>query len=173
MNKYIKFDWKFRPDAIPRMVAVDENTIIDNEFIRSFDCDSDNKIVKAYTYDPAPQYLILSLTNLLNQGNAVPTLIVSLCPTLAPKEDGSSAILKIFGLCRENEFVYDVIRATWQGYWQEQDNSLFFSEYAVNKQEGEIISVLELLLNIFSTYHANVLENESEKINPTRVFFEN
>ena len=49
-NKYIKFEWAFKPDDTPRMFLVEEDTILDDEFISSFEYNSENKILKAYYY---------------------------------------------------------------------------------------------------------------------------
>jgi hypothetical protein len=171
-NKYIKFEWAFKPDAIPRMFLVEEDTILDNEFISSFEYNSENKILKAYYYEPVPQYLILSITNLLKNGTSISTLILTLTTTLTEKDNCSSAILKIFGLCRENEFVYDVIRSTCLFYCKEHENSLFFFEDAKN-EEGEPISILKLLFNIISAYHVNVYDSETDKFDHLKIFFEN
>ena len=170
-TKIIKIDWVFKPDAVPRFMEIDESTVFDEEFIRSIESCSRNKVAKVYYYEPKPQYLILSLTNLLKNGTSIPALILTLSPTLTVNDASANAVLKTFGLCQENELVYDAVRSTVEGYWEEKDNSLIFSESSVNK-EGEQFSFLQLLLGIITSYQLYAVENETQ-FHELKLFWEN
>jgi hypothetical protein len=170
-TKIIKIDWLYKPDDIPRLMEVDESTVFDEEFIRAIESSSKNKVAKVYFYEPKPQYLILSLTNFLKNGTSTPTLILTLSPTLIENAPCANAVLKIFGLCPENELVYDAVRSTVEGYWEEKDNSLVFSESSVSK-EGEQFSFLKLLLGIITSYQLYAVENETQ-FHELKLFWEN
>ena len=170
-TKIIKIEWLYKPDDVPRIMEVDESTVFDEEFIRAIESCSQNKVAKVYFYEPKPQYLILSLTNFLKSGTSIPALILTLSPTLIENAPCANAVLKIFGLCPENELVYDAVRSTVEGYWEEKDNSLIFSESSVNK-EGEQFSFLQLLLGIITSYQLYAVENETQ-FHELKLFWEN
>lgn len=170
-TKIIKIDWLYKPDDVPRLMEVDETTVFDEEFIRAIESCSQNKVAKVYFYEPKPQYLILSLTNFLKNGTSIPALILTLSPTLTENDPCANAILKIFGLCPENELIYDAVRSTVEGYWEEKDNSLIFSESSVNK-EGEHFSFLKLLLDIITCCQIHAVENETQ-FHELKLFWEN
>lgn len=171
-TKIIKIEWLYKPDDVPRIMEVDETTVFDEEFIRAIESCSQNKVANVYFYEPQPQYLILSLTNLLKNGTSIPAIILTLTPTLIENDCSANAVLKIYGLCQENELVYDSVRSTFEGYWTEQDYSLFFTEYASNR-EGEQISILELLFNIIITYQVQITESDNPQFHDHKIFWEN
>jgi hypothetical protein len=171
-NKIIRIEWLYKPDDVPRLMTVDESTIFDEELIRAIESCSQNKVANVYFYEPQPQYLILSLTNLLKNGTSIPAIILTLTPTLIENDCSANAVLKIFGLCPENELVYDIVRSTFEGYWEEQDYSLFFTEFAIN-QEGKQISILELLFNILITYQVQITESDTPQFHAYKLFREN
>jgi len=170
-TKIIKIEWLYKPDDVPRIMEVDESTVFDEEFIRAIESCSHNKVAKVYFYEPKPQYLILSLTNLLRHGTSIPSLILSISPTLTENDASANAVLKIFGLCPENELVYDAVRSTAEGYWEEKDNSLIFTESSVNKEE-ERFSFLQLLLGIITSYQLYTVENETQ-FHELKLYWEN
>ena len=150
-------------------MEVDESTVFDEEFIKELESCSNNIVTKVYYYEPKPQYLILSLRELLKNGTFTPILILTLSPTLT--EDNANAVLKIFGLCPENELIYDAVRSTLPGCWTEQGNSLIFSESSV-KKNGEQFSFLKLLLDIITAYQLYTVENETQ-FTELKLFWEN
>ena len=155
------------------MVPEGETLVIDDEFIKALEYKSNNKIRRAYFYETEPQYLILSLTNQLYAGTCRPTLILELTPAILPKDFRSNVILKCFGLHRESEIIYDIIRTTCQGYWSERGRMLFFEEYAENAEE-EPISILELIMNIMSTFFFHTAESsQNSLLQNLHEFFEN
>ena len=170
-TKIIKIEWLYKPDDVPRIMEVDESTVFDEEFIRAIESCSQNKVAKVYFYEPTPQYLILSLTNFLKNGTSTPTLILTLSPTLIENAPCANAVLKIFGLCPENELIYDAVRSTVEGYWEEKDNSLIFSESYINK-EGEQFSFLQLLLGIITSYQIHTVESKTQ-FHELKLFWEN
>jgi hypothetical protein len=171
--RYVKIEWQFQHDSVPRLILVldGELSVIDEEFIQALESQTKNKVKRAYFYEPKPQYLILSLTNLLKHGNSNPALVLTLSPTLTENDDSAKAVLKIFGLCTENELVYDAVRSTAEGYWEETDNTLIFSESSVNK-EGEPFSFLKLLLDIITCCQLYAVENETQ-FHELKMFWEN
>ena len=172
MNKYIKIEWQKKKNAIPKYMIVDESTVIDEQFVQELEYNSDNKVLAAYFYEPEPKYLILNLTNQLRNGNCRPTLILELTPTQLPKDLSATAVLKNFGLHKENEIVFDIIRSVWQGYWSEQGNMLFYEEYAENAEE-EPISILELIMSIMSTLYLHTYESRKSVLYCLQKFWEN
>lgn len=170
-TKIIKIDWLFKPDDVPRIMEVDESTIFDEEFIRAIESCSQNKVAKVYFYEPRPQYLILSLTNLLKHGTSIPSLILTLSPSLTENDDSANAVLKICGLCPENELVYDAVRSTFEGCWEEQGYSLIFTETTEN-EEGEHFSFLQLLIDIITSYHIHAIESNIQ-FHELKIFWEN
>ena len=170
-TKIIKIDWFFKPDDVPRLMEVDESTVFDEEFIRALESCSNNIVTKVYFYEPKPQYLILSLTYLLKNGTSIPALILTLSPILIENDASANAVLKIFGLCPENELIYDTVRSTLPGCWTEQGNSLIFSESSV-KKNGEQFSFLKLLLDIITAYQLYTVENETQ-FTELKLFWEN
>ena len=170
-TKIIKIEWLYKPDDVPRIMEVDESTVFDEEFIMAIESCSKNKVSNVYFYEPKPQYLILSLTYLLKNGNSIPALILTLSPTITENDASANAILKIFGLCPENELIYDAVRSTVEGYWEEKYNSLVFSESSVSK-EGEQFSFLQLLLGIITSYQLYAVESNTQ-FHELKLFWEN
>ena len=170
-TKIIKIEWLYKPDDVPRIMVVDESTVFDDEFIRAIESCSQNKVSNVYFYEPKPQYLILSLTNCLMSGTSIPSLILTLSPTLTENDASANAVLKIFGLCQENELVFDAVRSTFEGCWEEHGNSLLFLESTEN-EEGEKFSFLQLLLGIITSYQLYAVENETQ-FNDLKIFWEN
>jgi hypothetical protein len=152
-EKHIKIEWLFPDDGLPRLVGIPDNeeVCIDSDFFKALEAKTNNRILKAYIYEPSPKYLVLYLCHMIgNHSYPKATLALSLHSQFDPKVFESVGILRLFGLHRENEIIYEAIRITWSGYWIECDNTLFFEEYGVN-QDQELISILELLMNILST----------------------
>jgi len=170
-TKIIKIEWRFQPDDVPRLMEVDESTIFDEEFIQAIESCSKNKVSKVYFYEPKPQYLILSLTNLLRSGTSIPSLILTLSPTLTENDASANAVLKIFGLCPENELVFDSLRSNFEGCWEEQGDSLIFTETTEN-EEGEKFSFLQLLIGIITSYHIHAVENNTQ-FHDLKIFWDN
>jgi|GEM_PF-4337020 hypothetical protein len=152
-EKYVKIEWMFQDDSVPRLVGIpdDERVSIDKDFLKSIEAKTNNKILKAYPYDPKPQILIVAVGYLVgSRSYPAPSLIVALRPIFDPVEFETLGILKSLGCHNKNEIIYEAVRTSWVGYWKESDNTLFFEEYGVNPEQ-ELISVLELLMNILST----------------------
>ena len=170
-TKIIKIEWLYKPDDVPRIMEVDESTIFDEEFIRAIESCSQNKVANVHFYEPKPQYLILSLTNILKSGTSIPTLILTLSPTLTENDGSANAVLKIFGLCQENELVFDSVRSNFEGCWEEQGNSLFFLESTEN-EEGEKFSFLQLLIDIITSYHIHAIESNIQ-FHELKIFWDN
>lgn len=167
--KYVKIEWVFPDDLLPRIVGIpdDEDVCIDGDFLRSLEAETNNKILKAYLYQPLPKYLILYLCHLVGDRYPKAILALTLQSEFFPKDFESVAILKFLGYYSENEIIYESIRTAWQGYWKEREGTLYFEEFAVN-HEQELISVLELLMNILSTVQMHY-DSEIFSIDQTQI----
>ena len=169
-KKYIKIEWVFPDDAVPRLVGLPDNeeVSIDKEFITSLEAKTNNRIQKAYIYVPTPMFLVLAIGYIIgNNSYPAPSLILALRPTFNPEEFASLGILKSFGIHSVNEVIYETVRTAWIGFWRESQNTLYFEEFGVD-HEQDLISVLELLMNILSTAQLN-LDSETFTIDQTQI----
>jgi len=162
--KYVKVHWKNIEDSIPRLITVDDDTILDGDFIEALESGTKNKVIRVHYYAPSPRYLLIGLTNLMIKGVSHPTLFLELTDSLIDQEPRSVLILTCLGFYDFNELVFDIVRSAWEGYWKEQVSNdekvytLFFTE---DQQGIEQPFILDLIFNIMTTHFIQRSENQS------------
>ena len=162
--KYVKVHWKHVEDSTPRLITVDEGTVIDDDFIQSLESGTKNKVVRVHYYEPPPRHLVIGLTNLIIKGISHPSLFLELTTSLVDQEPRSVLILTCLGFYDFNELVYDIVRSSWEGYWIEQVSkdekvyTLFFTE---DQQDIDQPFILDLIFNIMTTHFVHRGENQS------------
>jgi hypothetical protein len=163
-SRYVKVQWKNVEDSTPRLITVDESTVIDGDFIEALESGTKNKVVRVQYYEPSPRYLLLGLTNLLINGVSHPSLFLELTPSLVDQEPRSVLILTCLGFYDFNELVYDIVRSAWEGYWKEQiskDENVYTLFFTEDQHDIDQPFILDLIFNIMTTHFVQRGENQS------------